>query len=227
MTETDVDASSSQGWRGRTVERSLQTARARAVKRGTRFIAAAQEILAETNQPDFTLQDVVDRAHSSMRTFYLHFASKDELLLAVLEEEIRAYVEMTRDAIEASKSTDPLDHLNIMLQTMLSEISSDSQHGRLSRALSIYYMRLLESSPAELAHAIQPQYDLTLELMQAGIAAGVVRQDIAAEKLAELMMRLNVSVAHSQVLGNQTGAEPIDATDAWQFCFGGIQQPGR
>lgn len=224
MTETSADASS-QGWRSRTVERSLQTARARAVNRGSRFIAAAQELLAQSDRPDFTLQDVVDHARSSMRTFYLHFASKDDLLIAVLEEEMYAFAQLCRDEIAASKTTDPRDHLKVMIDVLLSEISSDSRHGRLSRALTIYYMHLFETSPEQLSHAIKPQYDMTLELVQAGVDAGVIRTDIAPAKLAELFMRLSSSVAHSRLLGNELGVEPIDAQEAWLFCLGGLDRP--
>ncbi|MGV0791463.1 TetR/AcrR family transcriptional regulator [Mycolicibacterium sp. XJ1819] len=227
MTDT-ANKTAAQGWRSRTVERSLQTARERAVKRGSRYIAAAQELLAKTNRPDFTLQDVVDQSRSSMRTFYLHFASKDDLLLAVLEEEIVAFVDMTRKAITASKSKDPLEHLNIMVKTLMSEISSESSHGRVSRALSIYYMRLFESNPEELAHVMRPWYELTLEILRNGVDAGTVRDDISAEKLAELVMRVTVSTAHSQTLGGRpTGTEPITAADAWRFCLGGVSQPGQ
>jgi AcrR family transcriptional regulator len=223
MADADVEAPT-QGWRSRTVERSLQSARARAVKRGSRYITAAQELMAKTNRPDFTLQDVVDHSRSSMRTFYLHFASKDDLLLAVLEEEIDAFVDMTRKAIAASKSTDPLDHVNAVIQTMLGEISSDSPHGRVSSALAVYYMRLLESNPEELSHAIQPLYDLTLEIVEAGVAAGCMRSDLAAEKLAELVMRLMVSVGQSRALDGHTRGS-LNADDAWRFCLGGLCHP--
>lgn len=223
MPEIDQDTAV-QGWRSRTVERSLQTARARAVKRGSRYITAAQELLAQTNRPDFTLQEIVDHSRSSMRTFYLHFASKDDLLLAVLEEEIGAFVDMAQKGIKASKSTGSLDKVRIVIETMLSEISSDSPHGRVSRALAIYYMRLFETNPEELSLAIQPLYELVHKIVEAGVVDGDIRTDIEAAKLAELVMRLIVSVAQSQVLGNQTG-NPIDANDAWQFCFFGLSKP--
>ncbi len=76
-------------WRERAVERSLRKARARAVTRSDRFIAAANALLQETGRTDFTVQEIVERSKMSLRSFYQHFASKDDLLLALFEELIR------------------------------------------------------------------------------------------------------------------------------------------
>src|ERR1700729_2924623 len=55
------------------------------VTRGDRFIKTAVEILGETGRTDFTVQEVVTRSKTSLRAFYQHFGSKDELLIALLE----------------------------------------------------------------------------------------------------------------------------------------------
>ena len=53
--------------------------------RGDRFIKTAVAILRETGRTDFTVQEVVARSKTSLRAFYQHFSSKDELLLALFE----------------------------------------------------------------------------------------------------------------------------------------------
>ena len=53
--------------------------------RDARFIKTAVEILRETGRTDFTVQEVVARSKTSLRAFYQHFSSKDELLIALLE----------------------------------------------------------------------------------------------------------------------------------------------
>lgn len=58
------------------------------VTRADRFIKTAVEILGETGRTDFTVQEVVARSKTSLRAFYQHFASKDELLLALFERTI-------------------------------------------------------------------------------------------------------------------------------------------
>src|SRR4051794_41950676 len=76
-------------WRERAVERSLRNARAKAMSRSDRFIEVAMELLSETGRTDFTVQELVERSKTSLRSFYQHFGSKDELLLALFEEVIR------------------------------------------------------------------------------------------------------------------------------------------
>jgi AcrR family transcriptional regulator len=74
-----------EGWRERAVERSLRSARERAVSRSERFITVATQFLYETGSLEFTVADLVERSGMSLRSFYQHFSGKDELLLAVFE----------------------------------------------------------------------------------------------------------------------------------------------
>src|SRR5579864_9000573 len=97
------------GWRERAVERSLRNARARAVTRSDRFIAAAKQLLRETGRTDFTVQEVVERSRMSLRSFYQHFASKDDLLLALFEEVIREWIARLRESVLSED--DPLEQL--------------------------------------------------------------------------------------------------------------------
>ena len=53
--------------------------------RATRFMKSALAILAETGRTDFTVLEVVERSKTSLRSFYQHFSTKDELLLALID----------------------------------------------------------------------------------------------------------------------------------------------
>src|SRR5262249_30789990 len=70
-------------WKQRAVERSIKTAKLRAAQRVQRFLDAAQAIIIEKGSTDFTVQEVVDRSRQSLRSFYLQFDGKHELLLAL------------------------------------------------------------------------------------------------------------------------------------------------
>ena len=72
-------------WKQRAVERSIKTAKLRAAQRVQRFLDAAQAIIIEKGTTDFTVQEVVDRSRQSLRSFYLQFDGKHELLLALFE----------------------------------------------------------------------------------------------------------------------------------------------
>ena len=61
--------------------------------RANRFMRSALAILGETGKADFTVLEVVERSKTSLRSFYQHFSTKDELLLALIE---RIMTESTR-----------------------------------------------------------------------------------------------------------------------------------
>src|ERR1700704_5502847 len=89
---TDVEASddaSEPAWRERAVSRSLNAARSRAEQRVQRFLDAAFALIDEKGTTEFTIQEVIDRSKQSLRGFYQYFDTKDELVLALLEETVR------------------------------------------------------------------------------------------------------------------------------------------
>src|SRR6202453_3920414 len=92
-------------WKQRAVERSIKTAKLRAAQRVQRFLDAAQAIITEKGTTDFTVQEVVDRARQSLRSFYQHFDGKHELLLALFEDALLRATEQIRAA--ATGPADP------------------------------------------------------------------------------------------------------------------------
>ena len=82
-----------------------------------RFLDAAQTIITEKGNTDFTVQEVVDRSRQSLRSFYQHFDGKHELLLALFEDALRRATDQIRAA--ASGQSDPLDRLMVAVQLLL------------------------------------------------------------------------------------------------------------
>src|SRR5579872_2116714 len=109
MAAEDDAAPGDSRWRERALERSLRSARDRALSRSDRFMAAATELVMETNRTDFTVQQIVERSKMSLRSFYQHFASKDELLLALFEEAIRQATARLR--LQVDECDDPVERL--------------------------------------------------------------------------------------------------------------------
>ena len=85
-------------WKQRAVERSIKTAKLRAAQRVQRFLDAAQAIIIEKGSTDFTVQEVVDRSRQSLRSFYLQFDGKHELLLALFEDALSRSADQIRAA---------------------------------------------------------------------------------------------------------------------------------
>jgi AcrR family transcriptional regulator len=209
-------------WRERAVERSLRTARARAVSRSDRFLAAAAQLLAETGRIDFTVQDIVERSKMSLRSFYQHFGSKDDLLLALFEEAIRGFVDRLRREVE--RTDDPIDRLHAYVTGLYRIAQQTPAPG--SRALTIYHLQLAEKRPADFAAAVAPQIDLLAEIVDAGQASGQFRSDIDAAALTMLLSETLISAAHMHVLGiHMTGVE-VRPQQLWAFCLGAVLPAG-
>ena len=202
-------------WQRDSVDRSLRNAIQRAKARSDRFVDAAIELLSERDESDFSIQDVVDRSNQSQRTFYTFFDSKDSLMLAVYETILRkTAMPMLRQRCEGIE--DPVLRLRALLEA-LSEITA--MPARLARGLSVLHLRLAETRPKDLAHALQPQSDFIIELLTAVAKAGRLREDLDLHTQAALLQELLLASTHSRVL---SGGSQTSVDDLWAFCSAAI-----
>src|SRR6478752_2055885 len=90
--------------------RSTDTVGVEAEPRERRFMRSALAILGETGRTDFTVLEVVERSKTSLRSFYQHFSTKDELLLALIDRI------MTESTHRWREDTDGLDAVPALRQ---------------------------------------------------------------------------------------------------------------
>ncbi|MGI8491183.1 MAG: TetR/AcrR family transcriptional regulator [Acidimicrobiales bacterium] len=209
-------------WQTRALDRSLAPARARALQRSEKLIAAATELLHETGGTDFTVQDVVARASTSLRAFYQHFAGKDELLAAVLEEAIASFVVVLREQVAARR--DPVAKLRAYVLGFYG--AGGGPHEGASRALSRHLLSLTQANPSELARILEPQVSLLAEIVGAGVASGELRSDVPADHLTVLLNQTVMGAVEMRVLGAHLGGEAITGEELWGFCSRGVLAPG-
>jgi AcrR family transcriptional regulator len=215
---TDLSDDAIPAWQRQSMERSLQAARARAHARSDRFVAAATELLKEQGSTSFTVQDVVERSEMSIRTFYKYFASKEDLLLAVSETVVaREAVPRLRQLVE--KHRDPLPRLRAFIEGLLNLSSGTTKP--VAQTLTSYQNRLAESRPADLAHAMKPQFDLLVELIEDVAKTQPLRPDLTVDRAARLTHYLVLAAVHGRLLGSEEAAEIPDET-IWRFCIAGM-----
>ena len=63
---------------------------------------SALAILGETGRTDFTVLEVVERSKTSLRSFYQHFSTKDELLLALIDKIMSESTRIWREETEGA-----------------------------------------------------------------------------------------------------------------------------
>ena len=186
--------------------------------RADRFVAAAIEILGETGRTDFTVQEVVERARTSLRSFYQSFASKEELLLALCEEIVEFAVVSWRVEIADLPCFHGMRVLvdNLYGRTVLQDASP------IARAVSSYHLHLAGTRPRQHARVLAPIRDLLAEVIERGVVEGVVRTDVGTEALASMVMQTLVGSAHMAVLGEELPTPLLECDQLWRFCVGAL-----
>src|ERR1700723_3944015 len=167
-------------WKQRAVERSIKTAKLRAAQRVQRFLDAAQAIIIEKGSTDFTVQEVVDRSRQSLRSFYLQFDGKHELLLALFEDALSRSADQIRAA--TANHSDPIDRLKVAVELLFESSRPDPTAKR--PLFTDFAPRLLVSHPAEVKVAHAPLVALLAELMEAASDANELRADINPRRMA-------------------------------------------
>jgi AcrR family transcriptional regulator len=223
MAKVDVEKGEDvRGWRQRAVSKSLSAAHARAERRVQRFLDAALELIDETGTSEFTIQEVVDRSKQSLRGFYQYFEGKDELLFALLEENVREAIEDTKGAVEAE--AEPLARLRaftIRLHEWCEPLGTQRKRGAHNRLpISEFSMQLAVKDPDRLASVISPLSRMLIELLEAAVAAGALK--VSDTRRAALLIQQ--TVMYSWLMRRLAGKSRshVSAEDAWDFCLHGL-----
>lgn len=205
-------------WKQRAVERSIKTAKLRAAQRVQRFLDAAQAIIIEKGSTDFTVQEVVDRSRQSLRSFYLQFDGKHELLLALFEDALSRSADQIRAATE--NQADPLERLQVAVQLLYEASRPDPTAKR--PLFTDFAPRLLVTHPAEVKVAHAPLLALLTELMDAAHDAGKLRDTINPKRVAAMTMQTVMFIAQSSGGPDDATTHPITAEEVWDFCSRGF-----
>ena len=194
------------------------------VTRADRFIKTAVEILGETGRTDFTVQEVVARSKTSLRAFYQHFGSKDELLLALFERTMAQAAQTWRAETTGLSSTAAL---KLTIDRVGAQPESSTQDS-LNRALSLYNQNLAETRPREYARVLSPMHRLMRDIIGQGITEGVFNPGLDVGAAAAIVMQTMVGALRLHWLGTELNGTPIDSGQLYDFCSRalGIRETG-
>jgi AcrR family transcriptional regulator len=218
---SDVDgvAAGEPTWQSRVVDRSMkrteELARARALGSTTRIVEAATALAAESGGAGFTLQQVVDRAGVALQTFYRHFGSKDELMLAVVEEASRA--EIVRIEEMAARETDPIGRLRVIMMTPF-HTANRAVAGRLSATVSRELRRLREDYAEELAPLTAPYLALLEDAIRQVAAIGRISPE-DPHRDAQLILGMAGAIFADVSTGSATYDRDAEEGYWWAFCL--------
>src|SRR5262249_14364292 len=203
------------------VERSIKTAKLRAAQRVQRFLDAAQAIIIEKGSTDFTVQEVVDRSRQSLRSFYLQFDGKHELLLALFEDALSRSAEQIRAATSSQKA--PLERLKVAVTLLFESSRPDPTAKR--PLFTDFAPRLLVSHPSEVNVAHAPLLALLTELMEAASEAGELRAGINPKRMAAATKQTVMFVAPPRGEAADGAGHPPHPPQTWDFFAARLYAP--
>jgi TetR/AcrR family transcriptional regulator len=218
-TGAQTDAVARAGARGGAGLRSLPDARARQAEVTDRLVESARELVWDAGGPSFTVTQVVAAAGTSLKSFYRCFAGKDELLVALFEDDARRGAAALVSMVDVE--ADPLEQLRVVVVGLFRFLTVE---GRLPYAAALVreHLRLAESHPDQLQGVLQPFVAVFEDAVAAGQASGMVRAG-DARRDARTLFHLVLSHLHALIC-HQIEESPTDvAEELWAFCSAALR----
>jgi AcrR family transcriptional regulator len=179
--------------------------------RPDRLVAAARDLANETGSAAFTVAQVTMRAGLSLKSFYRCFASKDELLLALLTADSKIGADFLRERIGDREGADAVHAYVTELFNMLTLPGAVGYAGVLVRE----YLRLTENNEDALRAALAPLLDLLAQHLD-------TKQ---AHRDALTMFGVLLGGIHGIVMGSTRAADARELGEyLHRFCTQGVGQ---
>lgn len=200
-------------WQDRAIDRTVADTRARDVERMERCIAAARELANETNSASFTVAQIAARAEVSLKSFYRCFPGKDELLLALLEDD--SHIGARELAERVGSRENAVGALHACVTELFAFLSVPGALGY-AGVLVREHRRLSEHYPLELRVALAPLVELVAVHIEAATSTTDPRRD------AETMFRILLQGIDDVIVGR--AADPDELGEyLWKFCWKGLE----
>jgi AcrR family transcriptional regulator len=183
---------------------------------------SALAILGETGRTDFTVLEVVERSKTSLRSFYQHFSTKDELLLALID---KIMAESTKKWREETEGLPAGPALRVLIDRICAPAETTTQDS-INRGLTYYNDHLAETLPREYARVLLPLHQLIRDILQRGIADADIRADLDVDATGALIMQTVLGAMRLRVLGIELNGVPVGANHIYDFCTLGLARGG-
>lgn len=216
MSTASPRSEASLAWESRALDRSLSAARDRSSARARRLVDAARALAAESGSSTFPVADVAARAGVSLRSFYRHFSGRDDLLLALFEEEARLGAKLLAEAL--GESGGPLERLRRYVVGLFGYVVTGSGYASL---LVREHLQLGERRADEMRVALAPLVDMLDVELAAAAAAGDIRPVDRHDAI--IVFSLILSHVHAAILFAPDEDAATAAARLWEFCRAGLR----
>jgi AcrR family transcriptional regulator len=190
--------------RERATFRALGPAHAKAVAEVDAILGAARVVLTRSGFDGLKVELVLAEAGLSTRCFYRHFATKEDLLLALYEEEVLALVDRLQQATAAAAG--PVAAVHAWIEAMVDSGYHHRIRGR-QHFTTLNFARLADLYPAEVAQLHQD--------VLAPLVAALEATDRPPGGLEPAQLALGIShLCRGILFDSALGAEHLSRDDA-------------
>jgi AcrR family transcriptional regulator len=168
------------------VGRALSDRQDATLKEIRRLMEAGYAVMRETGQLEPRVSEIVRAAGLSNQAFYRHFKSKDELLLAILDDGQRTLVGYLQHRMQGVAG--PLEAVRRWLEGVLVQ-AVHPRAARATRPFVIHRARLAERFPEEVRRTNRLLVEPLAAALAEAVAAGLV-PDGDAERDADALYHL-------------------------------------
>jgi TetR/AcrR family transcriptional repressor of uid operon len=149
-----------------------------------RIVDAAWSCVARTGYCDLRVEDICAQAGVSKGSFYLYFKRKDDVLIALLEEDAAKIEQRIRSVVLGNRPG--IDRLRLFAQTMLAD--HDNQ-GRMQVRADLWAEMFCEKTVRDrFVEHLDRRRRLLSEAISEGIATGEFDGGVPAETLARILL---------------------------------------
>lgn len=184
------------------------------------MLDAAKRLIRERGDA-FTTQELVKEAGVALQTFYRYFATKDELMLAVVGDLVAEGCAATAERGKALP--DPISRLRYYICSTLDSIDAGGDEAAAARFVVSAHWQLQRIFPNDMLAAMRPFADLVLGEIRAGVEAGLLAP-ADPERAAWLINELVRSVHHNYAYAPVPS--PTMREDLWEFCRRALGEKG-
>jgi len=153
----------------RAARRALADRQATAVEEVLRLVEAAYAVVQRTGSFDPTIRDILGEAGLSTQAFYRHFASKDDLMLVLLDDGRRRLLEYLGHRM--AKATDPAGAVRAWIEGVMNQVV-DAEAAERTRPFLLNQDRLAEKFPDAQVAAVDALVDLLVPVLTHLAATG-------------------------------------------------------
>ncbi|CAJ1584568.1 TetR/AcrR family transcriptional regulator [[Mycobacterium] wendilense] len=174
----------------------------------------ALELVEESGGADFTVQALIDRSNLSLRAFYQHFASKDELLLALYDNLAVQFTKRIRDEVDAADG--PMEKLEAFCREFLSRSGSANTPG--GRVVTIQNLSLKIDRSDDRSDIWEPHRRLLTKIITSCSRAGLIRKDLNPAQLTTLLNSTLSALAQTGTSASDGKGTELTEDQLWAWC---------